>query len=105
MSSERNGETETRLEMLKALVSSRTLRTVASVLGFVGLLYAVTAVMCVVKNDLYHGVIALLVLSVVLSLALAAWLKARNLTRPVPRWLRAGCFILALGLLFMMFHG
>jgi O-antigen/teichoic acid export membrane protein len=90
--------------MLDRFMTVRNLRIVAGASAFVGALYAVTAVMCVVKNDLYHGAIALLVLSVVISLALASWLKARNLTRPVPRWLRVGCFVLACGLLYVMFN-
>jgi len=90
--------------MLRSFVSSRNLRIVAGVLGFVGMLYGVTAIMCLKKSDLYHGLIALLVLSVVISLAVAAWLKARNLSRPVPHWLRAGCFILACGLLYVMLN-
>jgi hypothetical protein len=91
------------LSLSRISLTTRNLRIVAGGLTFIGILYAVATVICVAGDDPHHALIAFLVLNVVMSLALAAWLKAFNLARAVPQWLRFSNFILACWLVFVMY--
>ena len=88
--------------MAQTLVTSRNLRVVVYVLAVVALLYAATTVLSLLRRDSYHALISGLVLSVVVGIGLMAWLKSAS--RSIPGWLRAGCFLLALALFFVLFH-
>jgi len=88
--------------MAQTLVTSRNLRVVVYVLAVVALLYAATTVLSLLRRDSYHALISGLVLSVVVGMGLMAWLKSAS--RSIPGWLRAGCFLLALALFFVLFH-
>ena len=68
----------------------------------VGIVYAVTGVLSLLQRDFYHALISGLVLAVMVGFGLAAWLKSAS--RPIPEWLRAGCFVLALVLFFALFR-
>ena len=88
--------------MLEFFRTARNLRVVARCLWFVGMVYGVIAVLCLVRRDYYHALISGLVLAVVVGLGLAAWLKSAS--RSIPDWLRTGCFVLALALFFAVFR-
>ena len=88
--------------MTPTIASSRNLRVVVYVLTVVALLYALTLVLSLLRRDSYHAWISGLVLSVVAGMGLMAWLKSAS--RSIPGWLRAGCFVLALALFFVLFH-
>jgi hypothetical protein len=91
-----------RREMLELFRTPRNLRIVAGGLGFLGMLYGLTAVLCLVRRDYSHALISGLALVVMVGLGLAAWLKSAS--RSIPEWLRAGCFVLALALFFAVFR-
>ena len=88
--------------MLEFVRTARNLRVVARCLWFVGMVYGVIAVLCLMRRDYYHALISGLMLAVMVGLGLGAWLKSGN--RLIPGWLRAGCFVVALALFFALFR-
>ena len=62
--------------MLEFFRTPRNLRIVAGGLGFLGMLYGLTAVLCLVRRGYSHALISGLALVVMVGLGLAAWLKS-----------------------------